>query len=492
MSWWFSRIKSTESEAEEEEPGSDVEGVHPAAASLRDLKLVTGNQTVQQPVGRKDPEIDQSMDGSPGGSIDRLVESPAARDLAGIRVHTDDSAAKSADSLGAAALTRGRDIYFGAGKYAPVTSAGKELLAHEIAHALRNEPGDQSTRSLATTEVVSDDDPSEREADSIGRYQGSGSSLAFSRMSAPKPAAIHRAPLTEAELAQKLHDAIAGAGVDESAIMNLLTSLSRDAAKVKKVKDAYAAAFKSDLESEIRLSLSGDAQAQALFLINAPPPAKPETSATVVKAGTEKLKAKVGDGEVSVHIEVEYKVGTATRAGGFSIGYSGGKSEDSRWIQFLWSEILSTQSDGSVKHVAATGLPVPGGRTMDLTTDPTAPKYEVDSAIKDTPFYETGGINIRTTTGTTIYDRPGEFSDIIAKQFDAGAIKVIEKDHFDDFLIREYKTIYRVSLVVTWEYTSKTSVTRSTAFQSGSAVTGMPSDFRNELVKEYPTFDYIQ
>ncbi len=85
-----------------------------------------------------------------------------------------------------------------------------------------------------------------------------------------------------------------------------------------------------------------------------------------------------------------------------------------------------------------------------------------------------------------------EFADIIAKQFDAGATKVIEKDHFDDFLIREYKTIYRVSLVVTWEYTSKTAVTRSTAFQSGSAVTGMPSDFKNELVKEYPKFDYIQ
>ena len=129
---------------------------------------------------------------------------------------------------------------------------------------------------------------------------------------------------------------------------------------------------------------------------------------------------------------------------------------------------------------------------MDLTTNPTAPKYEVDSARKDTPFYETGGINIRTTTGTTIYDRPAEFSDIIAKQFDAGATKVIEKDHFDDFLIREYKTIYRVCLVVTWEYTSKTSVTRSTAFQSGSAVTGMPSDYKNELIKEYPKFDYIQ
>jgi hypothetical protein len=78
------------------------------------------------------------------------------------------------------------------------------------------------------------------------------------------------------------------------------------------------------------------------------------------------------------------------------------------------------------------------------------------------------------------------------KEFDAGATKVVEKDHFDDFLIRENKTIYRVSVLVTWEYTSKTAVARSTAFQSGTAATALPADLKKVLVRDYPKFDFIQ
>src|SRR6266851_830719 len=189
MSWWFARNKSIESEAEKEEQGSDIDSAHPAAAALLELQRAAGNQSVQNLVGSN--ENTQTPPGSSIDSVKTLVESPAARDRAGIRLHTDDSAAKSADSLGAAAYTRGRDIYFGAGKYAPVTSEGKELLAHELSHALRNEPGEQSTRSLATSDVVSADDRSEREADSIGRRQGWGTSTHAGAMSAPKPA-IHR------------------------------------------------------------------------------------------------------------------------------------------------------------------------------------------------------------------------------------------------------------------------------------------------------------
>ena len=37
----------------------------------------------------------------------------------------------------AAAYTIGRDIVFGAGQYAPQTSAGQKLLAHELTHFLQ-------------------------------------------------------------------------------------------------------------------------------------------------------------------------------------------------------------------------------------------------------------------------------------------------------------------------------------------------------------------
>jgi uncharacterized protein DUF4157/annexin-like protein len=484
MSWWFARNKVEESEASEEEAASDIGSVPPVVAGILGLQQSSGNQSVQSLLAPNQTQAE-----SESANLDNLIESPAKRESAGIRVHTDDRAAKSADSVGAAAYTRGRDIYFGAGKYAPSTSEGRDLLAHELVHALRGEPGQEASEYVEAADVVSPAASSEREAESVSRSHMTESPLSLE--TSHSASAIHLAPLTDAEIAQKLHDAMAGVATDEAAIINLLAPLNRDASKIKKVKDAYTAAFKTDLEADIRLELGGDSLPHALFLLDAPPPEVPVATATVSKAGTEKHKAKVGDGEVSVRTDVEFKAVGTTYAEGYSVGYTGGKPEDSRWLQFIWSEIVSTQADGTEKRLSATGLPV-SSRTMDLTTDPKAPKYHVDSASTVNPFYESGFASIRTAKGSTIYDRPFEFANIIASEFDKGATKVVEKDHFDDFLIREYKTIYQVSLVVTWEYTSKTAVGRSTAFQSGSAVSALPSEHKKELVKEYPKFDFIQ
>jgi len=55
-------------------------------------------------------------------------------DLSGVRVHTGAEAARSADGLSAEAYTVGDDVVFAAGRYAPQTPRGRELLAHELAH----------------------------------------------------------------------------------------------------------------------------------------------------------------------------------------------------------------------------------------------------------------------------------------------------------------------------------------------------------------------
>lgn len=57
--------------------------------------------------------------------------------LADVQVHTGDGAARAAASLGARAYTVGRHIVFGRGQFAPNTSVGRQLLAHEIAHTLQ-------------------------------------------------------------------------------------------------------------------------------------------------------------------------------------------------------------------------------------------------------------------------------------------------------------------------------------------------------------------
>lgn len=50
-------------------------------------------------------------------------------------------AAEMNDSIHAKAFTHGRDIYFNQGQYAPETTDGKKLLAHELAHVTQQNAG---------------------------------------------------------------------------------------------------------------------------------------------------------------------------------------------------------------------------------------------------------------------------------------------------------------------------------------------------------------
>jgi len=51
-----------------------------------------------------------------------------------VNIHTDNTAAKSADKLNAEAYTYDNHIVFNEGKYKPGTKQGNKLLAHELAH----------------------------------------------------------------------------------------------------------------------------------------------------------------------------------------------------------------------------------------------------------------------------------------------------------------------------------------------------------------------
>ena len=57
-----------------------------------------------------------------------------------VRVHTGAVAAQSADDVNALAYTVGRNIVFGAGRFAPETQEGRRLLAHELTHVVQQGP----------------------------------------------------------------------------------------------------------------------------------------------------------------------------------------------------------------------------------------------------------------------------------------------------------------------------------------------------------------
>jgi hypothetical protein len=91
-----------------------------------------------------DNPIPRLGSGQPLETSTRLfMESRFGQDFSRVRIHADGEAAESARAFNALAYTVGKDVVFGAGRYAPGTAAGNRLLAHELTHVAQQRNGFQ-------------------------------------------------------------------------------------------------------------------------------------------------------------------------------------------------------------------------------------------------------------------------------------------------------------------------------------------------------------
>jgi hypothetical protein len=119
-----------------------------------------------------------------------FMESRFGHDSSRVRVHTNAQAAESARAVNALAYTVGHNIAFGDGQYDLGTTAGRRLLAHELAHVVQQEQfvGAAIQHKL---EISSPDAPAELEADNIARNVVEGTSAESIQRRAPCQS-VHR------------------------------------------------------------------------------------------------------------------------------------------------------------------------------------------------------------------------------------------------------------------------------------------------------------
>jgi len=75
----------------------------------------------------------QSLDGPLRGQLERGF----GKSLSAVKVHTDASAGRLADSFNAEAFTHGKDVFFGKDRFNPQSESGRSLLVHELAHVVQ-------------------------------------------------------------------------------------------------------------------------------------------------------------------------------------------------------------------------------------------------------------------------------------------------------------------------------------------------------------------
>jgi uncharacterized protein DUF4157 len=116
------------------------------------------------------PPIVNDVLTSPGQPLDAttrsIMEEQFGHDFSGVRVHTNAHAATSARSVGALAYTVGNDMAFDTGQYAPHTTNGRDLLAHELAHVVQQSSA-SSPNTLSESQL-------EHEADAAAQRVSAG------------------------------------------------------------------------------------------------------------------------------------------------------------------------------------------------------------------------------------------------------------------------------------------------------------------------------
>lgn len=139
----------------------------PAADTAGETSALTG---VREVIGSRGRFLEES--------VRQEMEGRFSYDFSKVRVHTDERAAASAESLDALAYTVGNHIVFNREQYAPATYRGIQTLSHELVHVVQQQgaPGVSSAILLGNME-----DTAEHEAYRLSRMGFSGQRPAVRR-----------------------------------------------------------------------------------------------------------------------------------------------------------------------------------------------------------------------------------------------------------------------------------------------------------------------
>ncbi|MFL6672247.1 MAG: DUF4157 domain-containing protein [Massilia sp.] len=118
-------------------PGRGSPAPAPVQVQRAGADPARGVDSVPASVGQALGEAGQALE----PALEQDMGQRFGHDFSRVRVHTGGAAQRSARDINAHAYTVGHDIVFGAGRYAPATGQGRQLLAHELTHVLQQAGG---------------------------------------------------------------------------------------------------------------------------------------------------------------------------------------------------------------------------------------------------------------------------------------------------------------------------------------------------------------
>ena len=217
----------------------------------------------------------------------------------------------------------------------------------------------------------------------------------------------------------------------------------------------------------------------------------------VTGAGKAEPTQKAGGGDVTVSTGVSGKEeaheagesGDVTDA--VSMSYSGKDAGKTLWLQFISREVVIPATDKAKEKWVPGTTGADEGRKYALTTDPDKRVWNTDThADAATPFYEGWGTSNRTADATTIFDTPTPVADIVRKQLEGGAKRVISRAHLVTYLVRDMEVLHRVAIDLEWSFSTPKGVSPTPTVKQGAA-SELDTAHRLILEKQFPKFAYL-
>ncbi len=165
-----------------------MRSAHVCRRHLPDLPL-RGRIDLRAPWG---PALQQTVPQGGGQPLPvptrEFFESRLGEDLGHVRIHTNASAAASASDLGAEAYAVDQDISFASDRFAPETTWGRSLLAHELVHTIQA----RQSASAGMQQTQERIESVEREAADVARGVAAGRSTVTPLQVAPRGAVLRQ------------------------------------------------------------------------------------------------------------------------------------------------------------------------------------------------------------------------------------------------------------------------------------------------------------
>jgi hypothetical protein len=263
-------------------------------------------------------------------------------DFSQVRVHADDRAADSANAVDALAYTVGTHIAFASGQYAPNDTAGRRLLAHELAHVVQ-QTGDPPAGHQSSV------DSAESEAARVAERAGSRDVRGASAVTAGSR--VH-AGLLQRQPAKKTLDASATAIVAQ-AQDETKTREERAVAAVRSIVSQYYAAdapLVSDVVYDDAKAGSG-VHVEQKFAAGS----KPADSTGVIYVGAKFLAGVDKTNFARRVLQVGHELEHITQ---WRTGLAGGQNKAEREFLAFYHEGLGVEKagTGSVPHATRVAL----------------------------------------------------------------------------------------------------------------------------------------